>query len=94
MDPEKKKRKVFEKTVTMSEKAQEASYLAAELTAEKVKSHATAESIMMRACKITARTVTGKEAEVKLTKFLFLIIILVAVWMTCHTRLKMYCVKH
>jgi hypothetical protein len=37
MDPEKKQLKVFQKTVTVSEKAQEASYLVAELTAEKVK---------------------------------------------------------
>jgi hypothetical protein len=68
MDPEKKKRKAFEKTVTISEKAQETSYLVAVLTAGKVKSHTTAESIIMRACKITARTVTGKEAESEIDK--------------------------
>jgi hypothetical protein len=68
MDPEKKQRKVFEKTVTISEKAQEASYSVAEVTAEKVKSHTTAESIMIRACKITAKTVTGKEAESEIDK--------------------------
>jgi hypothetical protein len=68
MDPKKKQSIAFEKTVTISEKAQEAGYSVAELTAGKVKSHTTAESIMMCACKITARTVTGKEAESEIDK--------------------------
>jgi hypothetical protein len=68
MDPEKEQRNVFQKTVTNSEKAEEASYLVAELTAEKVKSHTTAENIMIRACKITAKTVTGKVAESEIDK--------------------------
>jgi hypothetical protein len=68
MHPENKQRKAFEKRVTVSEKAQEASYSVAVLTVEKVISKTTVEIIMFRACKITARTVTGKEAESEIDK--------------------------
>jgi hypothetical protein len=59
----KKQRKVFEKKATISEKNQEASYLVAELTAQKIKSHTIAASLMMLACKIIVRTMIGNEAE-------------------------------
>jgi hypothetical protein len=38
----------------------------------------------MPAFKIIARTVVGKRLKMKLTKFLFLIVLLVGVWMTSH----------
>lgn len=55
--------RVFEKTVTVSDKAQEASYLVAELVAKNMKSHTIAETLIMPACKIIVRTMLGKEAE-------------------------------
>jgi hypothetical protein len=54
--------------VTVSVKAQEASYLVAELTAQRMESHAVAESLIMPACKILVRTVTGKAAESEIDK--------------------------
>jgi hypothetical protein len=53
----------FEKKVTISEKAQEISYLVAELIAQTMKRHTTAESLTMPACKIILTTMTGQEAE-------------------------------
>jgi hypothetical protein len=61
-------REVFEKKVTIREKAQEASYLVAELIAQKMKSHIIAESLIMPACKIIVRKMTGKEAESEIGK--------------------------
>ena len=60
--------RVFEKKVTVSEKAQEASYLVAELVAQKKKSHVIAESIIMPACKIIVNTMLGKEALCEVEK--------------------------
>jgi hypothetical protein len=48
LDSQNKQRKVSEKKVTVSEKAQEASYLVAELIAPKMKSHTIAENLIMR----------------------------------------------
>ncbi len=59
----------MEKKVTISDyQAQEASYLVAELVARTMKSHTTAERIIMPASKITVRTMLGEEAESELTK--------------------------
>jgi hypothetical protein len=44
LDSQNKQRKVFEEKVTISEKVQEASYLVAELIAQKMKSHTIAEA--------------------------------------------------
>ena len=60
--------KFFEKKVTVSETAQEASYLVAELVAQKKKSHVIAESIIMPACKITVNTMLGKKALCEVEK--------------------------
>ncbi len=68
LDSQQKQRKFFEKKVTISDKAQEASYLVAELVAKKTKSHTIAESLIMPACKITVRTMLGEEAESELSK--------------------------
>jgi hypothetical protein len=55
LDSQDKQRKVFEEKVTISEKAQEARYLVAELVAQKMKSHTIAESLIMPACKIIVK---------------------------------------
>ena len=68
LDSQQKQRKVFEKKVTISDKAQEASYLVAELVAKKMKSHTIAESLIMPACIIIVRTMLGEEAESELSK--------------------------
>ncbi len=67
MDSQQKQRKFFEK-VTISDKAQEASYLVAELVAKKIQSYTIAESLLMPACKIIVRTMLGEEAESELSK--------------------------
>jgi hypothetical protein len=48
--------------VTVSEKAQEASYLVAELIAQKTKSHPVGENLIMLACKIIVGKVLGQES--------------------------------
>ncbi len=58
----------FLKKVTISDKAQEASYLVTELVAKKEKSHIIAESLIMPAYKIILRTMLGEEAESELNK--------------------------
>jgi hypothetical protein len=58
----------FDKKVTISEKAQETSYLVAELTTQYMKSHTTAESLTMPACKIILTKMTGQEAEREIDK--------------------------
>lgn len=50
-----KARTMFEKKVTVSNKAQEASYMIAELVAKQMKSHTIAESLILPACKIMAK---------------------------------------
>ncbi len=67
LDLQQKQRKFFEKA-TISDKAQEASYLVAELVAKKMKSRTIAESLIMPACKIIVRTMLGEEAESELSK--------------------------
>ncbi len=68
LDSQQKQRKVYEKKVTIIDKAQEASYLVAELVAKKMTSHTIAESLIMHACKIILRTMLGEEAESELSK--------------------------
>ena len=68
LDSQQKLRKVFKRKVTISDKAQEASYLVAELVAKKMKSHTIAESFIMPACKIIVRTMLGEEAECEVSK--------------------------
>jgi hypothetical protein len=65
LDSKGKQCKIFEKKVTM---AQEASYLVAELVAQKMKSYTTAESLIMPACKIIVKKMIGKEAESEIDK--------------------------
>ena len=68
LDSQQKQRKVFKRKVTISDKAQEASYLVAELVAKKMKSHTIAKSLIMPACKIIVRTMLGEEAECEVSK--------------------------
>ncbi len=70
LDSKQKQRKFFFflKKVITSEKAQEVSYLVAELVAKKMKSHTIAESPIMPACKTIVRTMLGEEAESELNK--------------------------
>ncbi|XP_066943480.1 protein FAM200A-like [Macrobrachium rosenbergii] len=65
---EKEQRKFFGKKVTVSEKAQEASYLVAELVAKKMKSHTIAEGLIMLAFKIIVKTMVGEEAVREISK--------------------------
>jgi hypothetical protein len=51
--------KAFVENVTFGEKAQEESYLAAELIAQKRKSHTVGENLVMPACKIIVQKVLG-----------------------------------
>jgi hypothetical protein len=69
LDPQNKQCKFFEKKVTISERAQEASYLVAELIAQKMESHTIAESLIMPACKIIVRTMIGQGDESEINKF-------------------------
>ena len=62
LDSQQKERKAFKRKVTISDKAQEASYLVAELVAKKMKSHTIAESLIMPACKIIVRAMLSEEA--------------------------------
>ncbi len=68
LDSPQKQRKFFEKKVTISDKAQEASYLVAELVAKKMKNHTIAESLIMPVCKITVRAMLGEEVKSELSK--------------------------
>ena len=68
LDSQQKQRKVFKRKVIISDKAQEASYLVAELVAKKMKSHTIAASLIMPACKIIVRTMLGEEAECEVSK--------------------------
>ncbi len=68
LDSQQKQRKFLEKKVTISDKAQEASYLVAELVPKKRKSHTITESLIMPACKIIVRTMLREEAESELSK--------------------------
>jgi hypothetical protein len=59
-DSQGKQRNLFEKKVTISEKAQETSYLVGKPVAKKMKTHTIAESLIMPACKIIVTTMIGK----------------------------------
>ncbi len=67
MDSQQKQRNFLEKKVTISDKAHEASYVVAELVANKMKSHTIVESLIMPACKMIVRTMLG-EAKSELSK--------------------------
>lgn len=58
----------FLKSVKVSDKAQEASYLVAEIIAKKRKSHLIAESLILPACQIMVKTMIGEDAEKEITK--------------------------
>jgi len=59
---------LFEKTVTVSEKAQLASYEVAEIIALKSKSHVLAESVILPACKKMVKIMLGDKAEQEIIK--------------------------
>ncbi|XP_068115889.1 zinc finger BED domain-containing protein 5-like [Hyperolius riggenbachi] len=63
-----KQSQAFVKKVTVSEKAQEASYLVAELLAQKRKSHTIAENVIMPACKIIVSKMLGEDAAREIEK--------------------------
>ncbi len=67
------KKNFFLKKVTISDKAQEASYLVAELVAKKMKSHTILESPIMPACKIIVRTTAARHALLTLVQHLLLL---------------------
>jgi hypothetical protein len=63
-------KQTFVKKVTFSEKAQEASYLVAELIAQKRKSHTVGENLIMPACKIIVSKMLGQDAVREIEKVL------------------------
>jgi hypothetical protein len=85
--------KVFEKKVNVSEKAQEASYLVAQLVAQKKESHVIAESSIMPACKIIVNTLLGKEALCEVEKVHYLTTPSADLYMTCQRILKIMYLK-
>jgi hypothetical protein len=62
LESQSKESKAFVSKVTVSEKAQEASYLVAELIAQKRKSHIVGENLIMLICKIILRKMLGQDA--------------------------------
>jgi hypothetical protein len=64
----KKQASTFKKTVSVSDKAQEASYYVAELVAKEMKSHTIAESLILPACQAIVKTMLGEEAEKEIKK--------------------------
>lgn len=58
----------FKSRVTLSEKAQIASYEVSEMIAVKMKSHTLAESIILPACRKMVKTMLGDDAEKQLSK--------------------------
>ena len=58
----------FAKKVKISSKAQEASYLVAELIAKQMKPHTIAEKLILPACRIIVKTMIGAQAEQELSK--------------------------
>jgi hypothetical protein len=62
LESQNKKSKAFVSKVTVSEKAQDASYLVAELTAQKRKSHTIGQKLTMPACKIILGKMLGQDA--------------------------------
>ena len=60
--------KLFQKAMTVSEKAQLASYEVAEIIALKSKSHVLAESVILPACKKIVRIMLGDKAEQEIGK--------------------------
>ena len=59
---------LFKKTVTVSEKAELASYEVAEIIALKSKSHVLAESVILPACKRMVKIMLGDKAEQEISK--------------------------
>ena len=63
LDQQSKQRNVFEKTMTVSERAQLASIEVAEIIALKYKFHTLAESVILPACKKIVKSMFGEKAE-------------------------------
>jgi hypothetical protein len=62
LESQNKQSKAFVKKVLFSEKAQEASYLAAELITWKRKSHKVGGNLIMQTCKIIVSKMLGQDA--------------------------------
>ena len=58
----------FKSIVTVSDKAQIASYQVSELIAQNMKAHTVGESIILPACKKSVSTMLGNEAALKISK--------------------------
>jgi hypothetical protein len=84
------KSKAFVSVVTVSEKAQEASYLVAGLTAQKRKSHTVGENQIMPACKITVGKMLKQDAVPQIEN-VPLSNSTIDILMTCHMMLKRFC---
>jgi hypothetical protein len=62
LESQNKQSKAFVSKLTVGEKAQEASYLVAELIAQKRKSHTVGENLIIPACKIVVGIMLGEDA--------------------------------
>ncbi len=68
MTQEKKQVSSLRKKVCISDKAQEASYLVAELVAKEMKAHTIAESLILPACQAIVKAMFGDEAQKEVAK--------------------------
>uniref|UniRef100_A0A0P4VZP1 Uncharacterized protein n=1 Tax=Scylla olivacea TaxID=85551 RepID=A0A0P4VZP1_SCYOL len=68
LNEQKQQRVMLSKTVKVSDKAQEASYLVAELVAKSMKPHTIAETLILPACSAIVKTMFGSEAEKQVKK--------------------------
>ena len=68
LEQQSKEKTVFKKWLTVSEKAQAASYDVAEMIAQQTRSHTLAESIILPACRKIVKRILGDKAEQEICK--------------------------
>ena len=68
LEQQSKQKTAFQKLLTVSEKAQAASYNVAEMIAQQTRSHTLAESIILLACRKIVKRILGDKAEQEIRK--------------------------
>ena len=68
LEQQSKQKTAFQKLLTVSEKAQAASYDVAEMIAQQTRSHTLAESIILPACRKIVKRILGDKAEQEMRK--------------------------